>query len=211
MKIYDLSYPLSVDDLVFPGTPTMHYEHTHQVKDDQYNLGLVSINTHAGTHTDAPLHFIENGRPLDQVDISKYIGPAFVIDCTTKHAFDVIDVCDVAKYEDDIARCKRVIFKTGWSEHYNKPEFYTDYPVLSLELARWLVERKIVMVGVEPPSLNPALYIEVHKAFLENDVAIIEGLTNLNSLPSSEIFFLGAPIGLVDGDGFPLRAVAIEF
>jgi len=68
-----------------------------------------------------------------------------------------------------------------------------------------------VMVGVEPPSLNPASYIEVHRAFLENNVAIVEGLTNLESLPGPEIFFVGAPIGLVNGDGFPVRAFAIEF
>ncbi len=211
MKIYDLSFPVSVDDMVFPGTSKMNYLRTKTIEKDNYNLGLASINTHAGTHTDAPLHFIDNGKSLDQVDINSYVGNAFIIDCSTKQAFDIIDVNDAEPYEEQIRECKRVIFKTGWSKKFNTPEYYTDYPVISLELAKWLVKKGIVLVGVEPPSLNPALYIEVHKTFLNSDVAIVEGLTNLEKLPGSRIFFFGVPIRLVDGDGFPIRALAIEF
>ncbi|NLT98992.1 MAG: cyclase family protein [Christensenellaceae bacterium] len=211
MKIYDLSLPLSVTDPVFPGTPGMAYEHTQLISKDHYNLGLVHVNTHAGTHTDAPLHFIEGGTDLAAVDPGKYVGPAYVVECTDKGAFDVIDVSDVEPHAENIVRCRRVIFKTGWSKQFGRPEYFTDYPVISLELARWLTENGIVMVGVEPPSLNPALYIEVHQTLLEGGVAVVEGLTNLDCLPSQEIFFCGAPIALVEGDGFPIRALAIEF
>lgn len=211
MKIYDLSFPLSTQDMVFPGTPKMDYVLTQEIKSDHFNLGLVSVNTHAGTHTDAPLHFIEGGEALEQVDVSKYVGKAIVIDCTDKKAFDKIDIDDAAPYTKQIEECQRVIFKTGWSKNYNKEEFFTDYPVITLELAEWLVQRGVVMVGVEPPSLNPELYIEVHQTFLGNGVAIVEGLTNLDSLPSDEIFFVGAPIGIKGADGFPIRAIAIEF
>jgi arylformamidase len=67
------------------------------------------------------------------------------------------------------------------------------------------------MVGVEPPSLNPGKYIEVHKALLSAGVAVVEGLTNLETLPEDEIFFIGAPVALKGADGFPLRALGIEF
>jgi arylformamidase len=83
--------------------------------------------------------------------------------------------------------------------------------VSTITIHKWLVKKGIIMVSVEPPSLNSAFYIKVHKAFLENGVAIVEGLTNLESLPDSQIFFVGAPIGLANGDGFPIRTLAIEF
>jgi len=209
MKIYDISLPLSTKDMVFPGTPKMNYSLTHNIKNDKYNLSLVTLNSHAGTHTDAPSHFIENGYTLDQVDLNKYVGKAIVLDCITKKDFEQICVEDAKPYKEKIENYKRVIFKTGWSKFFNTPKYFTDYPIITFELAEWLVQRGVVMVGVESPSLNPALYIEVHKMLLGNGVAIIEGLANLESLPSEEIFFVGAPIALKGGDGFPIRAVAI--
>lgn len=211
MKIYDLSLPFSKDTLVFPGTPKMDYVRSQTVEKDNYNLGLISINTHAGTHTDAPLHFIDNGTSLADVEVGKYVGEAVVVDCSSKKAFDVIDVEDAITYEDKIIRCKRVIFKTGWSKFYKEDKFFTDYPIITVKLAKWLVDKGIVMIGVEPPSLNPADYIVVHKILLESGVAVVEGLTNLDVLPSDEIFFVGTPLALKDGDGFPIRAIAIEF
>ncbi len=211
MKIYDLSIPFSKDTLVFPGTPKMDYVRSHTVQKDHYNLGIVSVNTHAGTHTDAPLHFIEGGASLADVDVGKYVGEAVVIDCSQKKAFDLIDVADVASYEEKIKRCKRVIIKTGWSKFFEEDKFFTDYPIITVELAKWLAAAGVVLLGVEPPSLNPADYIEVHKTLLESGIAVVEGLTNLESLPSDEIFFVGTPLALKDGDGFPIRALALEF
>jgi kynurenine formamidase len=188
----------------------MAYEHTQQISRDHYNLGLVHVNTHAGTHTDAPLHFIDGGTDMAAVDPGKYVGPAYVVDCTDKGAFEVIDVADAEPYAENIASCQRVIFRTGWAKRFGTPEYYTDYPVISLELAKWLANKDVVMVGVEAPSLNPALYIEVHRVLLEGGIAVVEGLTNLDSLPGPQILFCGAPIALVEGDGFPIRALAIE-
>lgn len=211
MKTYDLTLPFSKDTLVFPGTPEMSYEHTHTIEEVHYNLGLISVNTHAGTHTDAPLHFIDKGKDLAQVDFNKYVGMAVVIDCTYREAKEAVTVADVAKYEDKITEHKRVIIRTGWSKYYNEDKFFTDYPYVSLELAKWLADRDVVMVGVEPPTLNGAEYIEVHQVLLGNGIAVVEGLCNLDQLERDEVFFVGAPLPLKDGDGFPIRAIAIEF
>jgi len=188
MKIYDLTLPLSVSGSVFPGTPKMSYTLSHTVEKDHYNLGLASINSHAGTHTDAPHHFLEEGVCLDKVPVTKYVGYAVVADLTGKGALDTIDVSDLLPYEDKIRAHRKVILHTNWSEHAAEDIFYTDYPVITEALARWLTGLGVEMIGVEAPSLNPGKYIEVHKTFLS-----------------------GAPIPLAEADGFPIRAVAIEF
>jgi kynurenine formamidase len=211
MKVYDLTLPFAIDMIVFPGTPSMDYELSQTIAKDNYNLGIASINTHAGTHTDAPLHFIQGGDSLEKIDVCKYIGKAVVADCSVKSDFDEINVSDLLPYSEKIADYKRVIIKTGWSKHFNEPKYFTDYPVITLELANWLVGLGVLMVGVEPPSLNPGKYIEVHKALLSAGVAVVEGLTNLETLPEDEIFFIGAPVALKGADGFPLRALGIEF
>jgi len=211
MKVYDLTLPFSEDTLVFPGTPPMRYEHTHTIEKDKYNLGLVTVNTHAGTHTDAPLHFVENGDDLAKVDVEKYVGQAVVVDCKHRGANQPIDVEDVLAYEAQIKKHKRVLLMTTWSKYYNEEKFFTDYPYVTLALAEWLVKQGVVLLGVEAPTLNAKQYIEVHQTLLSNGVAVVEGLTNLDALPTDEVFFSGAPIPLKAGDGFPLRAVGIVF
>ena len=211
MKIYDLSLPFSKDMPVFPGTPGMDYALSHTVEKDNYNLGIASINSHAGTHTDAPRHFLAKGSCLNDVDINHYIGYAVVIDCTGKAAFDAITIDDAKPYEDVIKKHKKVIFRTDWSKLADQECFYTDYPIVTESLADYLVGLGIHMIGVESPSLNPEKYIEVHKTFLANDVAVVEALTNLDLLPQDVIFFSGAPVGMAEADGFPIRAVAIIF
>jgi len=211
MKIYDFTLPLSVNSPVFPGTPKMRYEITHTVSQDHYNLGLAIINSHAGTHTDAPRHFLDDGCCLDGVDPAKYVGNAVIADCTDKKDFDEIHSVDLKRWEDKIRDCKRVLILTGWSACANEKKYYTDYPVITEELAQWLVDLGVVMVGVEPPSLNPPKYIEVHKILLQNGVAIVEGLTNLEKPEKDLIFFSGAPVGLKEADGFPIRALGVDF
>lgn len=210
MKIYDLSHKFNIGDLVFPGTPKMSYALSHTIKNDHYNLGLASINSHAGTHTDAPVHFVDGGKSLGEVSLDKYVGPCIVIDLRDKKANEDIGIADVKKFESEIRQKKRVLLLTSWGKKNNTEEFYTEYPRITLKLADYLVSLGIVLIGVEPPSLNPPLYIEVHKAFLENDVAIVEGLTNLDLILGKDVFFCGAPIAFEGADGFPIRAYAIE-
>ncbi len=210
MKVTDLSHKFSVNDMVFPGTDGMSFERTHTTEKDHYNLSMARVNSHAGTHTDAPLHFLPNGKSLGDVAIDRYVGPCVVVDCRNKRAFDIIEIEDVKPFEDAIRKAGRVLICTGWSRQFNKECFFTDYPSIPEELADYLVSLGIVMVGVEPPSLNPPKYIEVHQAFLKNDVAIVEGLTNLENLIGKEFIFCGAPLAFEDMDGFPVRACAIE-
>jgi len=210
MKLYDLSHPFSAADMVFPGTPAMEYKLTHTMENDNYNLGLAAVNSHAGTHTDAPRHFLKDGATLEAIPLENYVGSCVVIDVRHRGANEDITVNDILANEDTIRAKKRVLFLTGWSEKVNTAEYFTDYPRISLELAKRLVELGVVMVGVEPPSLNPPLYIEVHQALLANNVAIVEGLRGLENILGKEVIFCGAPLAFVGADGFPVRAYAIE-
>lgn len=210
MKLYDLSHPFSVDDMVFPGTPAMEYRLTHTFEEGAFSLGLASINTHAGTHTDAPRHFLQDGATLEAVPLSHYVGPCVVVDVRHRGAEEDITLEDIRAYEDTISVKQRVLFLTGWSTRVNTPEYFTDYPRISLEVAERLVELGVVLMGVEPPSLNPPLYIEVHRALSKHGVAIIEGLCGLDAILDKEVIFCGAPLAFAGADGFPVRAYAIE-
>lgn len=211
MKVTDLSHVFSIDDMVFPGTQPMSWNRTHTCERDGYNLTMCNINSHAGTHTDAPLHFLAEGKPLSRVDIDRYVGECYVADCTKKgYANAMIEVADVQPYEEDVKRAGRVILATGWESEFNTPHFFTEYPSVSLDLAKYLVSLGVKMVGVEGPSVNTVDGATVHKVLLGADVAIVEGLANLSGLLGREILFCGAPLAFTGLDGFPLRAYAIE-
>ncbi len=210
MKVYDLTHKFNIEDMVFPGTPAMSCERTHTIEKDQYNLTLVKVNSHAGTHTDAPLHFVEGGKALGDVDINRYVGECYVVNLYQKGALDEITVEDVKPYEEEIRKAKRVILATGWYEHYNTEEFFTKYPPISVECAKYLVSLGIVLLGVDGPSLSEYAGEEVHKLLLGSEVAVVESLTNLKELAGKEIIFCGAPLAFVNMDGFPIRAYAIE-
>jgi kynurenine formamidase len=210
MNIYDLSLKFRIDDMVFPGTPPMSYRLSHTVKKDFYNLGIAEVNSHAGTHTDAPRHFLDDGIALGDVSLEKYVGPCVVIDLRGKKANDRIGIEDVKAYENEIIAKKRVLLHTGWYKHANTETYYADYPSVDLELANYLSSLSILLIGVEAPSLNPPLYIEVHRAFLKKEIAIVESLANLDQILGKDVIFCAPPIAFHGADGFPVRAFAIE-
>lgn len=210
MKVYDLSHPFSMDMSVWPGTPKMKRTLSHTIEKDLYNLGLYSINSHAGTHTDAPLHYIANGKSLAEVNVTKYVGYAYIINLKAKQDNDEITSEDLKPFEALIKKYKRIILQTNWSKHFSEEKFYTNFPIITEDAANYLVKCGIVLIGLETPSVNRAKHREVHTIFLSNDVAIVESLANLDKIENNVIFFSAAPLGIKDGDGFPVRALAVD-
>ena len=209
MKVYDLSHNFNINDLVFPGTPPMRMERTQTYEKDGYNLSLVSVNSHACTHTDAPLHFLPDGKPLSEVDIERYVGPCFIMGIE-KDADEFITADEIRPYEKEIREAGRVIFAAGWDKMVNTEDYYTRYPGITIDGAEYLVSLGVKMMGMEGPSINTKDGPEVHKILLGADVAIVEGLANVKPLAGKTLLFCGAPIKFEEMDGFPVRAYAIE-
>lgn len=211
MKVTDLSHPFTITDKVFPGTQLMHQDRTHTCESEGYNLTMCTINSHAGTHTDAPLHFLADGKCLAEVDINRYVGPCFIVDCTAKgEPNSMVEVEDVKPYEEQIKKAGRLCLATGWNRMFNTEEFFTQYPSVSVELCQYLADLGVKMIGVEGPSVNTVAGPEAHKILLGADIAIVEALTNMQDLMNREVLFCGAPLAYTGMDGFPLRAYAIE-
>ena len=83
-----------------------------------------------------------------------------------------------------------------------------------MELANWCVEQKIGLIGVESHAIaNPKNKKEikaVHRKLLEQNIIIVEGLTNLDAISNDKFTLLVFPLKLANGDGSPVRAVALE-
>lgn len=100
-----------------------------------------------------------------------------------------------------------LLVHTSWSECYNSPSYFENYPVLTAELANYLVEKGVKMIGLDTPSPDKAPY-EIHKILLKNEILIIENLTNLDQIPNIPSFELMAFPLKLEADSAPARVIA---
>lgn len=200
MKFIDLSVVLSEDTPVYPEDPVTKIEPAGVFAKDGFNDHFVSMGTHVGTHIDAPFHMIENGKTLDQIPIDQFVGRGRLINVENKK-FDLEKVKQGGIKAGDI-----VLFNTGIISDYHDEKYFTIYPEIPEEIARYLVDIKVKIVGVDMCSPDHPPF-KVHKILLGAGILIIENLTNLDKLVSKEFTVYALPIKL-QLDGAPARVIA---
>ncbi len=208
MRIVDLSLPLDNQ------TRGVHIEPTLRIATDGWNASQLGLYSHAGTHMDAPFHFLDDGKTIDQQDLTALVGPAYVVNLAPAAAKQLIRVDDLASIAEQIEPGARILLRTDWHHRHGQPEYRDHLPRISNELARWLVERSVALLGVEPPSVadvnNLREVTEVHQTLLGGGVVIVEGLAHLDRLSQPVVQFIALPLKILGGDGSPVRAIAIE-
>lgn len=176
----------------------------------------VVLGTHTGTHCDAPRHFVPRGATVDSLSLDVLIGPARVLDFTYAKPFQEICVSD---FEAQVkGPCpERLVMRFDWSENWGDMRYYSDHPFISERAAEWLIRRGVKLLAMDTPMPdNPANGRDsendspVHKILLGNDVVLVEYLCNLQELRTSAIDIIVLPLKIADGDGSPVRCVAIE-
>ena len=190
MKIYDISQEL-FSCCVFPGDMAPSREHPLLMeKGDACNVTNLSMCAHNGTHLDAPYHFCEKGKTVDQLDLLKVIGDAAVV------SFDgELTAADIERIMEKAP--KRLLFK--------------GHAVVTLEAAEALNQHGIELVGVESQTVGPEDGpVKVHLELLGKEVVLLEGI-RLGEVPDGTYFLNAAPVNLGGADGAPCRAVLIKF
>lgn len=208
MRVIDLS--LTVDN----DLRGVNIEVAKRLEQDGWNATTLSLYSHAGTHMDAPRHFLPAGATLDAQDLSACVGPATVVDVAPAEPRQLIGVDDLGPLVETIEAGARLLFRTDWHKRCGTPEYRDELPRISLELAQWLGERRVSLIGVEPPSVadvnNLQELTEVHQALFRSNVLIVEGLAGLDQLTQATVEFIALPLKIAGGDGCPVRAIAIE-
>jgi arylformamidase len=209
MKLIDLSHPLVHGQAAFPGDPPLIVQLRGTVATTQCNTTQITIGTHQGTHLDAMYHFLEDGRTVDQMPLEWFYGPARVLR-VPKHAGDEITPEDLRPFEAHLQPEAKVLLATGWHRRFGAPDFFTDFPSLTVEAGRYLASRRIRLLGMDMPSPSTQ-WLEIHRVLQARDVEIVlvEALANLDALPD-EFTFIGFPLNFQGRDGSPIRAVALD-
>jgi kynurenine formamidase len=208
-RLVDLSLGIFHGAPNYPALPFTEVITTNTIANDHMNATKLVISTHGTTHLDAPAHFIEGGKTIEQLDLSKCIGPARVVDLTHKGLKAPVDVGDLEAHASVFVPDARVLLRFGWDKVYPEPAYFSDHPFLTIGAATWLASRQIAMLGMDSPTPTPTDWIEVHKILLGAEIVIVEALAHLEQLPASEFFFMAAPLLILGREGAPVRALAL--
>ena len=208
-KIWDISRPLSRDLAPWPGDTPFRYDVTWRLSQTcAVNVGALNMSTHNGTHADAPFHFDAEGAAIDSVPLENCIGPAVVIDLRAKlsRAQPSIAIADLEHARPQIAETRRVLLKTNCFP--DSTRFPDWIPVLKPEAIAWLSELRLVLLGVDVPSVDliEAKVLANHHALAAGQIVIIESL-DLSKIEAGVYQFAALPLKIVGGDAAPVRAL----
>ena len=212
MKIVDLTLTVSDKIPTFPGSPPPSFIPWENIKEDGYNLELLFLSSHTGTHMDAPHHFLEKAAKIHEISLKKLVSEAAFIQCR-KSSGQSITKTDIQKFEKKhgkITGFSSIIFYTGWQKNLQKKYYFTKNPGLSVSAAKYLASKKISLVGIDSPSidLGKDSKFSAHKIFAKKGLLIVENLANLDKIKSSKFHLVVLPLKLKNATGSPVRAIA---
>jgi arylformamidase len=209
-KVIDLSLDLYNGAPTFNMDPKFNITQHSTVDTLGYNISRVTMSTHQGTHLDAPRHFFYEGRTVDKIRANRFTAKAFKVDLSHKKPKEPILPEDLKAYDDRIIKGATILLETGWNAVFPKPEYFSDFPYVTVELTDYLCEREINLLGLDIPTPNPTDWVIVHQKLLKKEIIVVESLTNLKEITADEFLFVGLPLKFKGADGSPVRAIAIE-
>ncbi len=202
MSLIDISRRLQNGMPVWPGDTNFSFELSWTKEESgSVNVGKLTLSTHTGTHIDAPFHFDENGKKVIDLDPNLYVGEARVI--------ELLDVESIKKVDLEafsLNGVKRLLIKTNsWKNDNAFPE---RIPHIEKEVAEFLKENGIKLLGIDVPSVDPldSKELVAHHALHENGIHILESI-DLRSVCEGDYELIALPLPLTDADGSPVRAV----
>ena len=207
MKIYDITRALTPETAVWPGDAPFTHRWTSRIDEGgAVNLSAVQLSLHAGTHADAPLHFLDGGDAIDAIPLDRFIGLAVVV--AVEADVDAIRPRHLEALPPGEVR--RVLFKT---RHSAVPDVRWDphFPPILPETAHALGRRGVVLVGTDAPSMDPhdSKALPAHRALAEHGIVNLENLA-LAAVPPGAYRLIALPLKLQGLDAAPLRAVLTE-
>ncbi|HEU4343664.1 MAG TPA: cyclase family protein [Candidatus Binatia bacterium] len=206
MKIYDISLSLSPSTVRWvTAQPLELIERKRISRGEPNNSSSIHTSVHAGTHVDAPFHFVPDGATIEKLPVDIFIGPARVcaVDAPSR-----ITASDVGRL--DLAGEKRVLFKTRNSSLLHKPDYDPSFVAFSADGAKALADMGVQLVGLDYLSVASAdEQVPVHRAFLDRGVVLLEGV-DLSEVPPGRYELICPPVKIAASDGAPCRAVLRE-
>jgi len=207
IKMIDVTRPIISGMTVWPGDESVLLERTANIADgSMVNVSRVHMGVHTGTHVDAPLHFIAEGKGIDALDIGLFTGWVRVVDVRHVNSIGPEHIQNLPGEKNEA-----VFFKTSYSEKTLEDPFDTGFTGLSAEAANILLDQGVRVIGTDALSIEQynSQGFPVHYALLGKEALIVEGLC-LKDVTPGRYRYVCMPLLLKGSDGAPARVVLFE-
>jgi arylformamidase len=189
--------------VTYAGEPGPKLQFTSRISDGaEANLSTLCLGSHTGTHVDAPHHFLDGSATVDQIPLDAFCGPAYVLEYAGQEHITAA-ILEAARVPSDTPR---LLLKTGNGRFWDDSDFHTDFIALAEDAARWLLERRFRLVGIDYLSIERfrAPGHPVHKLLLGAGIVVVEGL-DLRRVPQGRYQMVCAPLNVAGAEGAPAR------
>jgi len=209
--IVDLSHVLLTDLQVYPGDPKVEIKPALTIKEDFVNVLTVNMGSQSGTHVDSPFHVLADGKKLNEVDLSHFIGVGVVIDATGLSDRQEIPTERFTSTTVDGASIALV--RTDWSQYFGSQR-YLAHPYPNLESLTYLKNHGITTIALDflsldrTPATGEEFTLSNHYFWSQGDGLIGENFTGLAQITVDRPYISMLPLNLGASDGAPVRAIA---
>ncbi len=230
----DLTYEFSDETIYWPTSEPFHLDTVavgYMEAGFYYESYQVATAEHGGTHLDAPVHFSEGKQSTEVIPLDRLIGPASVVDVSTKalanpdYLITTKDLTDWEAVHGELAPGTILLVRTGFGQYWAIAEQYLGtalrgtegvanlhFPGLHPDAAKWLVEnRAIDAFGIDTASIDygQSTTYDTHQTLFADNIPAFENVANMDQLPAVGAYVVALPMKIKNGSGGPLRIVAM--
>ncbi|HZY65400.1 MAG: cyclase family protein [Actinomycetota bacterium] len=209
MRVRDLSQTYANGMPHAKTIPEPHFEQVKSVERDGYSVTQLSV----ATHIDAPSHLIENGQTIEEVTLDTLVGPALAVSID-KGPGEEITAEDLDSAVSGGSPGDALLIRTGWGQKFGD-EDYGNHPYLSEDAARWIVDRRFRLVGLDATTPDAPGHLrtedfdfQVHRVLLGSGVLIVEHL-HLEEVVGEKFELIIGALKVEGADGAPARVLAL--
>ena len=173
----------------------------------EFHIGKIEMVANTGTYLDSPFHRYPDGKDLSELDLRQLANlPAIKISVPGKQAIDASYFRGVENLAGNA-----VLVETGWSRHWNTPQYFEGHPFLTEDAAQFLADAGVALVGIDSHNIDDVqdLRRPVHSILLGKEIPIVEHMTNLAAAPQNNFRFFAVPVKVKGFGTFPVRAFAM--
>lgn len=202
MKLIDLTHTIHSNIAVFPGDDAIQLDQIRTLERDGFNNYRLSTGMHVGTHIDGPKHMTSDTRLMADLPLEMFAGKGVLIDVRGEKLIEFRESFRTIIQPESI-----VLFYSGMDRHFGEAGYFTNYPDITEELARFLADQHVKIVGLDWVSPDHEPY-PIHDILFKSDVLILENLTNLNQLLHETNFEVFTFPLKIEADSSIVRVVA---
>jgi len=214
MEMIDLSRVIYDGMPKIPVLPDVHVQRCLSLeKGHPLNVTEISLACHAGTHVDAPVNIIDNGKSIEEIPLEDFVGPGAIIP-VKKRGGEEVTARDLEDSGVPVSRGDILMLFTGWDEKFESPD-YNIHPYLSIDAAEWIVGKGVKLLGIDcitvdlpTPMRQKGFEYPVHRILLGNGVLIAENVANLGKVAGKKSRILALPLKVKGSDAGHARIVA---